>query len=282
MRIVVLEQYLLDILRNLGLEAQVVGTGPLCFSVGELPALSDVRSAALAALSPDAVLGGVRSWPDAAEADRVRQEIEQKTGAPCICHRSDPVSLDSVLAGYEEVGRVVNAQDKARAAAQRLKAQLMDWCDNFYDRMKNKRVSVLSAIAPVRLAGLWVPDMVALCSGISQMARDGSPDKEISWQELVEFRPDVILVAPRGKSLKESMAMFKELEKFPEWEKVPAVKRGEVSFVDGIEHFYEPGPKLMESMAILISAIGGLDSGYITQRDSFYRLRWLELQRHRI
>ena len=33
--------------------------------------------------------------------------------------------------------------------------------------------------------------------------------------------------------------------------------------------------------AVLLSAMAELDSGYITKRDEFYRLRFVELHRHR-
>lgn len=283
MRIVVLEQFLLDIVESLGMVQQVVAVGPKCFAAGELPKLPEAVPADMFALQPDVILSGARSLSDA-ELQTIRNAVAaapSQGDRPCAIVHCTPTTLDTAMSAIEDVGKALGSSERAHSLAQRLKAQLMDWCDNFYDRMKNKRVSVLAGVEPLMLAGHWVPDMVALCSGVSHMARDGAPDAAIAWPEIVSFRPDVIVVAPRGMELKVSMAHFKQMEKLPGWESVPAVKRGEVTFVDGLHHFYEPGPKLMESMAILISAIAGLDSGYITPRDSFYRLRWLELQRHR-
>jgi iron complex transport system substrate-binding protein len=124
--------------------------------------------------------------------------------------------------------------------------------------------------------------MIALCSAISQEHNPGCPHRQVRWEDVVAFNPDVIVVAPEGLDLKSSMASFKELSKLPHWEDLPAVKRSEVIFTDGIEHFYNPAVGIMDSMAILISAIAGFESGYITTRDTFYRLRWLELHRHRL
>ena len=78
----------------------------------------------------------------------------------------------------------------------------------------------------------------------------------------------------------DSCKLFREFEKRPGWDNIPAVKRGEVFFSEGISNFYRPSMRLIESMSILVSAIAGFDSGYITPRDSFHKLRWLELQRH--
>jgi len=104
----------------------------------------------------------------------------------------------------------------------------------------------------------------------------------VQWKDIIAFKPDVIIVAPRDCSLLESARSFEYLESLPHWDDVPAGKRGEVFFTDGLWHFYRPGPRMMESMGTLISTMGGVDSGYITERDSFYRLRWVELQRHRL
>ncbi len=100
--------------------------------------------------------------------------------------------------------------------------------------------------------------------------------------KIIAFHPDVIIVAPRGMELKASLASFKELSKLKGWEELPAVVRGEVIFTDGIKHFYNPTDGLVDSMAVLLSGIAGFESGYIAERDTFYRLRWLELHRHRL
>jgi iron complex transport system substrate-binding protein len=182
---------------------------------------------------------------------------------------------------YHIVGKALGCPEKGREVAQRMRAQFMDWGDNFYDRMKNKRVTVLSGVTPLMLAGRWIPDLIDLASCISQQPNPGSPDSEITWQQVIQFRPDVLLVAPRKLSQDEALGTFKILERLPDFELVPAVKRGEVFFFPGEQLLYRPGPKLLEGMAILISAIAGIDSGYITPRDSFQRLRFLEMQRHR-
>jgi len=193
-----------------------------------------------------------------------------------------PTRLEEIYLLFERVGKAVGKAAAGHERAQRLKAQLMDWADNFYERTKNKKVTFLASINPLRLGGLWIPDMIALCSSVSQQRLSGSPHNEIKWDDIVSFNPDVIVVAPEGIDLKGSMAAFKELSKLPHWEDLPAVKRSEVIFTDGISHFYNPATGITDSMAILLSAIAGFESGYIAPRDIFYRLRWLELHRHRL
>jgi ABC-type Fe3+-hydroxamate transport system substrate-binding protein len=104
--------------------------------------------------------------------------------------------------------------------------------------------------------------------------------KPITWEELAAFAPDSIMVAPRGKTVTESVRYLRKLEEAPQWETMPAVKRGEVVFADGVR-IYQAGAGLLEGAGMLVSAMAGLDAGYITKREEFYRLRFVELHRHR-
>jgi len=322
MRIVSLDPALTELVRNLGAGAELAGVSSRCeldpkevvpplvltgaqkssATTGGAEALlrselsfEPVDLEALRRASPDVVLARVSHgvlMPNepagTARAGAVSvQELEARLRAwlgndkvQLVALR--PSRLEGIYALLEAVGAAIGRVSAAHERAQRLKAQLMDWADNFYDRTKNKKVTFLSSIAPMRLGGLWIPDMVALCSAISQERTPGAAHRETSWNEVVAFNPDVIVVAPEGVDLKGSMATFKELSKLPGWDDLPAVKRSEVFFTDGIKHFYNPAVGIVDSMAILISAIAGFESGYIATRDTFYRLRWLELHRHRL
>jgi iron complex transport system substrate-binding protein len=185
-----------------------------------------------------------------------------------------------MLEGCGVVGSALGRIREGYDIASRVKAQLMDWGSNFYDRMKNKKVTVLSSITPLAVAGLWIPDVVKLFSGKPQCDEVGEPHAPTTWDEILSFRPDIIVVAPEGATVEQSVKTFKELQAVPQWEDIPAVKRGAVVFADGV-NLFRPGPRFVQGAAVLLSAMAELDSGYITKRDEFYRLRFVELHRHR-
>lgn len=243
------------------------------------PDLVDVD--ALRLLAPSHVLTRTARNDDRNFNEGLRNELCALCGTDVKLLPYRPTTLERVFDTFEDVAKDLGVRDKGVQLTQRTKAQCMDWCDNFYDRMKNKKVTFISSVDPLRLAGKWIPDMIHMASATSQVKVGGEADASVSWDEIVNFRPDVIIVAPRGKSLDESMKAFKTMEKFPHWDEIPAVKRGEVAFTDGKDHFFSPDQRIIESMGILVSAIAGMDSGYISARDCFYRLRWMEMQRHR-
>lgn len=302
MRIVSLEPFLTELVCYFGRESELVGVSHRCDTpegIRSLPRLTTddqtssrrlaelcrfpVRIDDLIAVQPDIILTSISGEPDTI-ATTVMSLTE---GLRALCNNKvriltyDPRTLEEVFATFERCGRDLDTPGEGHQLAQRTKAQLMDWADNFYERTKSKRVTFLDGIDPLRLGGFWIPDMIRLASAVSHEPPRGEPGRVVSWDEIVAFKPDVLIVAPGGYDLSGAAKLFKRFERFPGWEDLSAVKRGEVVFAPGGGLFDRPGPRLREAMAILISAIAGLESGYITSRESFYRLRWLELQRHR-
>lgn len=241
--------------------------------------------AALAALVPDIILTRCRFAGAPDENVRrlaLERSLADKLGRNVSVRNFAPQTLDDVYEFFQELGTQLGAADKGRALAHRLKAQCMDWADNFYDRMRNKRVLFISAVAPFAVAGGWLADLIRLCSAEPLSSDRHQLLHRSEWPVLAAGRPDVIIVAPCGSGLRAAASELASLQRLPGWDELPAVKRGEVYFCGGGRCFYEPTPQLRVGAAIIVSCIAGLESGYITERDSFVKMRWLELHRHRI
>jgi ABC-type Fe3+-hydroxamate transport system substrate-binding protein len=198
----------------------------------------------------------------------------------CRVKSVDIGSLNDLLDAYGNLGTLIGMGPTGRDRAQRIKSQLLDWGRNLYERLRNKKTVVLSSVEPLAVAGCWVPDMIRLVSGRPMFLDLREMSRQVTWEELAAFAPDSIMVAPRGKTLEESVRYLRKLEEAPVWDTLPAVKRGEVVFADGIR-IYQAGAGLLEGAGILVSVMAGLDAGYITKREEFHRLRYVELHRHR-
>ena len=312
MRIVTFEPFLTELVCALGREGDLVGVSHRCdfpAAVGALPRVTGgpdsprsglstlcrdpVRLDELVGLRPDLVLttlqpsaaersGAECSAADAGMAGAAVTEALRALGCPGVKVRGhDPRTLAGVFETFEKVGVELGLGAAGRDLAHRTRAQFMDWADNFYERTKNKRVTFLESVEPLRLGGFWIPDMIKFTSAVSQEPPRGEVGRTVEWDEIVRFNPDVHVIAPAGLSLNESAKLLRRFEARAGWESLGAVKRGEVIFAAGEGQFDRAGPRLREAMGVLVSAIAGLESGYITPRDVFYRLRWVELHRHR-
>jgi iron complex transport system substrate-binding protein len=306
MNLVSLNPRVTEIVFHLGAVEQVVGVSHLCPlpSVDLLPSVvtSATPNNSSGSLEADRLSSGLAPYKVDLEAlKKLRPAL-----IICSCESEEPqvfcqwaenyltrawersvrvrsinlTSLESVFAAYAEIGSLIGKGPEGQDLAQRMKSQVLDWGKNLYERLRNKKVTVVSSITPLEVAGQWIPDMVKLVSGRPYPSEGDKVSVATTWQEIAAFRPDVILIAPRGFSLEQSVRSLRAFEDIPEWDSLPAVKRGEVIFAAG-SSLYSLGASFLEGVAVLISAMGALESGYITKRDEFYRLRFVELHRHR-
>ena len=309
MKIISLEPAVTDLLFAFGLGESIAGVSLKCTlpeAFAKLPAvtfaLDDKRTESfiypelcsqplnldlIKSLKPDLILTSIYRKPISEDIipeyiQSLQSNLSSHLGFEVKIVSYAPRNLEEIYEEIKKITRILKVPAKGIEHAGKIKAQLMNWADNFYERIKNKKATFISSIEPLKLGGFWIPDMIKLFTAHSQMVNAGTEDKLCSWDDILNFRPDVIIIAPRGYSLQESMVSFKAFEKRELWEDIPAVKRGEVIFADGAAHFYAAGNNILDSAAILVSALAGFEGGYITPRDSFYRLRWLELQRHKL
>jgi iron complex transport system substrate-binding protein len=73
----------------------------------------------------------------------------------------------------------------------------------------------------------------------------------MSWQQLLDADPDVIITMPCGFDLDRTSAEMYWLTDRPEWPKLRAVETGQVYLADGNQYFNRPGPRMLESLEIL-------------------------------
>jgi iron complex transport system substrate-binding protein len=206
--------------------------------------------------------------------------LEKRLGRRVVIVDASIGSLAALYFVIEEIGGRVGRAVEARGLAKRIKAQLMEWADSFFDRTRGRKVVILSSISPLRVPSGWFPDLMRLFSA-QFFARD--PRRltvTLGWDEIVAYRPDALIVAPEGCSVAESVKTLKTLQEMNHWEDIPAVKRGDVVFAEGVA-LYSPGPRFLDGAAVLVSVLAGLESGYITQRDEYFKLRFVELHRHK-
>ena len=94
-----------------------------------------------------------------------------------------------------------------------------------------------------------------LAGGEEVIGRPGQPSRTLRWEEVVEARPEVLMIACCGFSVERTMADIPILLHQPGWKDLPAVQSGLVFVVDGSAYFSRPGPRLVDSLEILAHAL---------------------------
>jgi iron complex transport system substrate-binding protein len=104
-------------------------------------------------------------------------------------------------------------------------------------------------------AGNWIPELVELAGGEPCLGTVGEHSPWISWAELTAADPDVIVLLPCGYDLATTRAEAQPLRQHPAWGSLRAVQTGRVYVTDGNQYFNRPGPRLVDSLEILLEIL---------------------------
>ncbi len=115
----------------------------------------------------------------------------------------------------------------------------------------HQKVACIEWMEPLMAAGNWVPELVHLAGGQPVFGQPGEHAPWITWEELSEADPDVLLLMPCGFSMSRIQDEMTLLTGHPVWPELHAVRHQRVYLTDGNQFFNRPGPRLVESLEIL-------------------------------
>jgi iron complex transport system substrate-binding protein len=148
----------------------------------------------------------------------------------------------ATAAGVEQTGEAVIEQLTARVEALAARSAALE---------HRPRVALLEWLDPPFSGGHWNPELVRLAGGIEGLGQEGQRSRRLSWDEVLAWRPDVVLIACCGFSVERTLQDLPLLECVPGWQDVPAVRAGRVYVTNGSHYFSRPGPRLVDSLEIL-------------------------------
>ena len=181
--------------------------------------------------------------------NEVSHVIQSMRDPPRIVWQS-PRTFDDVLHSLRVLGEATGTEEKAVAWSAAAKARI-EHVTGRTRRLKKVRVSFLEWVEPFYCAGHWIPQMLTWAGGEDVNGRSGTDSVRISWERVVDFRPEVILVSPCGFKLPGALAQAARLRSQPGWEELPAVVDHRVHALDANAYFARPGPRLVEGVELL-------------------------------
>ena len=118
--------------------------------------------------------------------------------------------------------------------------------------MPRVRGVFLEWIDPPYRAGHWTPDLLSLAGIDDPVARPGVPSAAVSWDAVRAAAPELLILAPCG--FDESRARLEAAGVRGEIESVGARS---VAVLDGSAYFNRPGPRLVDSLELLVEVRAG-------------------------
>jgi len=218
-----------------GIEAAVA------LAASEGRSLYEIDTAAIRELKPDLVVAQDVCRVCAVSADEVAAEL---AGIPML--RQHPHSLLDVLADIEELA-IACAADPGPLLT-RLRARI-DIAAAEAAELGSVRGVFLEWLDPPYRAGHWTPDLLRLAGIDDPLARAGVPSVAGSWAEVKAARPELLVLAPCGFSKERA-----EVEAALVQDRIDAVGASRVVVLDGSAYFNRPGPRLVDSLEVLVGA----------------------------
>src|SRR6185312_11179268 len=105
-------------------------------------------------------------------------------------------------------------------------------------------IAIERLVDPVRVAGLWVPEMIAIAGGEDVAGDPGLAPAEVSWGELAGLRPEVVIIMVDGY-LEDVQAQAMEF-----WEHIEGLGAARIYAVAAQTAFSDAGPRLIDGVEL--------------------------------
>jgi iron complex transport system substrate-binding protein len=156
----------------------------------------------------------------------------------------EPESLDDVFQNILSVGRLVDRERAAKELCDRLRRRAAA-VERRLDGRPRRRVVCLEWVDPPYNCGHWTPELVSIAGGEELLGVGGQPAHPVQWEQVIEARPEVVVVMACGFSLERSLGETELAGQ--QFGRLMA----ELWVVDGNAFFSRPGPRLVDSVEIL-------------------------------
>jgi iron complex transport system substrate-binding protein len=222
--------------------------------ISEGLSLYQVDEALLSQLDPDLILTQDLCQVCAPSGNEVAQVLKMLPRSPRILWLT-PRSLAEIFGNLRELGE---ATDRLAAAEELIAAgrARLDRISLITRNAPNRpRVFCMEWYEPVYASGHWMPEMVEIAGGVDTLGRKGADSVRVSWQEVLDWAPEVLILTPCGFNLDQTIARAQPLVNNPGWFDLPAVRDGRVYAVDANSYFARPGPRVVEGTELLAHLI---------------------------
>jgi iron complex transport system substrate-binding protein len=157
----------------------------------------------------------------------------------------EAASLEGMFDDVRRVGEAVGRRQKAADLVASLRGRVAAVAAAVRGA-ERPRVACLEWLDPLFNGGHWVPEQVALAGGVDVLGRAGERSREISYDDVVAARPQIVIAMPCGWDAKRAAR---------EAERVGRIGGARVFGVDGAAYFSRPGPRLVDGVELLASIL---------------------------
>ncbi|MCI0490538.1 MAG: cobalamin-binding protein [Blastocatellia bacterium] len=210
-----------------------------------------VDAALLEELQPTHIITQSQCEVCAVSLKDVEEAVCELTSSHPAIVSLEPNALADVWDDIRRVASALEAPERATQLIGRMQARMDEITEKARSINSRPTVACIEWIEPLMAAGNWMPELVEMAGGRNLFGEAGKHSPWMTWEELVEKNPDIMIVTPCGFDIARTLEEMHLLEEKPEWKDLTAVRAGRVFVADGNQYFNRPGPRLVESLEIL-------------------------------
>ena len=214
-----------------------------------------VHAEDLRTLRPDVIVTQSQCEVCAVSLGDVEEAVGSWTGVRPTIVSLEPNSLDDVWSDIRRVAEALGSVERGEALVGELQSRMETVTEEAASQPSRPTVACIEWIDPLMAAGNWMPELVERAGGMNLFGESGRHSPWMTWEELRDADPDVIIVLPCGFDLDRTREEMPALTRQEGWTDLQAVQDGRVFLTDGNQYFNQPGPRLAESLEMLAELI---------------------------
>ena len=208
----------------------------------------------LAELNPDLIITQSQCDVCAVSLSDVENAVRKVLGKKPSIVSLEPNQLSDIWEDIKKVATALKVEKRGESIISEMRERIGNLCKMAED-LEKRTVACIEWIDPLMAAGNWVPELVELAGGINLFGSKGKHSPWMEFEDLIKKDPDVIIVMPCGYNIDKSNQEMDTLRIMPKWHNLKAVQNGDVFLTDGNQFFNRPGPRLVESLEILMEIL---------------------------
>ena len=191
-------------------------------------------------LRPDVILTQNLCRVCAPSGDELTRAVRKFSLQPEVLFLT-PRNIGEIEDNIVDVGRAIGRLEEAEALVRSNKERLAR-VRAAVASAPRRRVVFLEWTDPLFCGGHWVPEMISIAGGEDPLGRPGEDSVRMDWDDVVNARPEIIIVSPCGYRLERSVELARQLRRAP---------GAALYAVDANAYFARPGPRVVEGVELL-------------------------------
>ena len=210
----------------------------------------EIDGALVQQLRPTHILTQTQCKVCAVSLEDVERDLRDRLQSEARIVSLEPYALADVWRDVERVAEACDALVEGQELVARLKCEMERIAEQAARAAKRPRVAAIEWLEPLMAAGNWVPELIEMAGGINLFGEAGGHSPWMTWEQLKNADPDVIVLLPCGFGLERTRQEMHWLADRTDWCELRAVREGQVFRCDGNQYMNRPGPRLVHSLRI--------------------------------